>query len=497
MSIDLSRARYRMIVNNQPVEAASGDWMDTYNPATGKVLAQVPRGDASDVERAVAAARAAFEGGKWARTSAPRRTRLMMKLADLLWANFDELARLETLNNGKAIASSKGELSQAIGELEFFAGAATKILGHTHSAPHGFLSYSLREPVGVCALIVPWNYPIMLTLRKLAPAIAAGNSAVLKPASATPLTGIVLAELAIEAGFPEGTINVVTGPGAVVGQALAESQRVDKVSFTGETQTGRHIVRAASGNFKRVTLELGGKSPNVVFEDADLEAAVSSSVWSIFYSAGQSCEARSRVLVAHSIYDEFVSAFVAKTQALRVGDPLDEQTHVGALISPAHRNTVEGYVQAGLAEGARLLCGGRPPSGDGLQDGSFYEPTVLGDVGNSMRVAQDEVFGPVAAMIAFQHESDAVQMANDVVYGLAASVWTSDIGRAHRVAAAIRSGVVTINQPFTVFPGTPFGGYKQSGWGREVSLDALNDYTELKSVLVGTGTRPLNPFGLP
>jgi acyl-CoA reductase-like NAD-dependent aldehyde dehydrogenase len=326
--------------------------------------------------------------------------------------------------------------------------------------------------------------------------LAAGNAVVLKPASATPLTALIIGEWCLEAGIPPGTVNIIAGPGEEVGSYLVRHPGVDKVSFTGETGTGREIMRAAAETVKRLSLELGGKSPNIVFEDADLEGAAAGSVWAIFYSAGQSCEARSRLFVHESVYDRFVSLFVEKAKKVRVGDPLDPNTQAGALISPAQVKRVEGYVRAGLSSGGRLLCGGDRPRDASLARGNFYLPTALAIDDHSSKLAQEEIFGPVVVILRFQSEAEVVTMANDVMYGLAATLWTRDVGRAHRVASQIRSGVVTINSPFTVFPGTPFGGYKQSGFAREVALEALYSYTELKSVLVFMGEKPLNPFGI-
>jgi aldehyde dehydrogenase (NAD+)/betaine-aldehyde dehydrogenase len=350
----------------------------------------------------------------------------------------------------------------------------------------------LKEPVGVCAQIVPWNYPLLMAVWKLSPALAAGCSVVLKPDPLTPLSVLRLAELATEVGFPPGSINIVPGDGPTAGAYLVKHPGVDKVAFTGSTKTGGEIMRLCSDPIKRVTLELGGKSPNLVFADADLDDAIPSSVWSIYYSAGQSCEARSRVLVDASIYDDFVSRFADYAKQLKVGDPLDPETQVGSLISTAHRDRVHGFVERGVSEGAEIVAGGAP--GDGK--GAFYQPTVLAKVDNTMEVAQEEIFGPVVTVIPFEDEKDAVRIANDVKYGLMATVWTGDPARGHRVARAIKSGMVGINMPFTAFPGIPFGGYKQSGFGRELSIDTLELYLETKGVLFSTSPKPFNPFGL-
>jgi aldehyde dehydrogenase (NAD+)/betaine-aldehyde dehydrogenase len=484
-------SEHGLFIDGQVVEPASGELRDVLEPASGKVLARAATAGEADVDRAVEAARAALEG-RWGRTAPTERSRLLHALADAIAANREELAELESRNVGKAISSVKAEVAGAAENFRFFASALGTIGGRSNPVGGSLLSYTLKEPVGVCGQIVPWNYPLLMAVWKLSPALAAGCSVVLKPDPQTPLSALRVAELASEVGFPAGAINVVPGDGPGAGAYLVRHPGVDKVAFTGSTRTGSEIMRLCSEPIKRLTLELGGKSPNLVFADANLDDAIPSSVWSIYYAAGQSCEARSRVLVETSLYDEFVSRFADFAQQLRVGDPLDPETQVGSLISTAHRDRVHGFVQRGIAEGAEVVTGGELGEGPG----AFYRPTVLAGVRNSMEVAQEEIFGPVVTVIPFEDERDAIRIANDVRYGLFATVWTGDPARGHRVAARIKSGMVGINMPFTAFPGIPFGGYKQSGFGRELSVEALDAYLETKGVLVSTSPKPFNPFGL-
>jgi aldehyde dehydrogenase (NAD+)/betaine-aldehyde dehydrogenase len=483
---------YGLFIDGETAEPSSGELRELTEPATGAPLAKAAVANEQDVDRAVEAARAALDGD-WGRTAPTERSRLLHALADALVANRKELAELESRNVGKAISSVKAELAQAIENFRFYGSAIASIAGRSNPVGGSLLFYSLKEPVGVCGQIVPWNYPLMMTTWKLAPALAAGCTIVLKPDSATPLSALRMAELATEVGFPPGTINVVPGPGPTVGAHLVKHPGVEKIAFTGSTTTGAEIMRMAADGIKRLILELGGKSPNLVFADANLEDAIPSSVWSIYYSAGQSCEARSRVLVERPLYDDFVARFSEAAAGLRLGDPLDPETQVGSLISPERRDRVNGYVEAGREEGAEVVTGGELPA-DGK--GAFYPPTVLAQVDNSMRVAQEEIFGPVVTVIPFEDEKDATRIANDVRYGLMATVWTGDPARGHRLARRIKAGTVGINMPFTAFPGIPFGGYKQSGFGRELGLETLEDYLETKSVIVSTSPKPFNPFGL-
>ena len=485
----------KLLIDGELRDAAGGATFVTFDPAHGRELATIAQAGADDVDAAVIAARGALEGA-WAKTSPAKRARGLNRLAQLLDEQTDALAELESRNNGKAKWQCAAEINVAVATLELFAGSAQHLYGRSHVVNPSVVGYTLREPVGVVGAIIPWNYPLMLAAWKVAPALAAGNTMVLKPASATPLTAIRLGELALEAGIPPGVLNVVPGPGGEVGEAIAAHPGVDKVAFTGETATGRRIAEVAAKTLKRVSLELGGKSPNIVFDDADLEAAVIGSLWAIYYSAGQSCEARSRILVQDGVYDGFASAFAQGARALAVGDPLADETKVGSLISRAHADRVREFIETGLADGGELLAGGPRVELDGdLDADAFVAPTVIAGIGSDARIAQEEVFGPVVTLTRFGDEAEAVQIANDVRYGLAATVWTGDGGRGHRMAQRIRSGTVSINTPFVAFPGVPFGGFKESGYGREQSIEALDLYTETKAILVGTSPKPVNPFG--
>jgi aldehyde dehydrogenase (NAD+)/betaine-aldehyde dehydrogenase len=482
---------YGLFIGGELVEPESGEFRELVEPATGASLARAAMAGEADVDRAVEAARSAL-AGDWGRTPGTERARLLHALADAIVANRAELAELEARNVGKAISSVKAEIHQAVENFRFYGSAIASIAGRSNPIGGSLLFYSLKEPVGVAGQIVPWNYPLTMTTWKLAPALAAGCAVVLKPDPQTPLTALRLAELAAEVGVPAGVVNVVQGDGPTTGAYLVRHPGVDKVAFTGSTRTGGEIMRLASDPVKRVTLELGGKSPNIVFADADLGNAIPSSAWAIYYAAGQSCEARSRLLVEKSLYDEVVSRMSEYASSIRVGDPLDADTQMGSLISNAHRDRVHGFVDRSTGEGAEVVAGGAVPDGVG----AFYPPTVVAAPSNDLEIVQEEVFGPVVAVTSFEDEADAIRLANDVRYGLMATVWTGDPARGHRLAARIKAGTIGINMPYTAFPGIPFGGYKQSGFGRELGLETLDLYLETKSVIVSTGSRPINPFGL-
>ncbi|MBW3112896.1 aldehyde dehydrogenase family protein [Bacillus sp. MCCB 382] len=494
--LEMKREHYSLVINGQRMESTTGETFTTYNPATGEAIATVSLASVEDAEKAVEAARNAFDYGKWKKFPINKRSRVLNKIAGIMRSRFNELVSLEIMDSGKSLSAAQGQVMQAIEDFEFYAGAIVGHRGTVNNVPGQFTNVAEKEPVGVCAQIIPWNYPLMMAAWKIAPAIAAGCSVVVKPATLTPLTAIVLGEICIEAGVPEGIVNIIPGAGSSVGNYLVEHEKVDKVAFTGSTPIGKNIMEKASQTLKRVTLELGGKSPNIVFEDADVDAAVDGSLFGIFYNTGQSCEARSRLYVHEDIYDEFMEKFVEKTKKLKLADPHDKGTHIGAIINQDQLDTIDGYVQSAKEEGATILAGGSPTKVEGFENGYWYEPTIITGVNHDMKVVKEEIFGPVVVVMKFKDEKEAIKLANDSEYGLGSAVWTQNHGRATRVSKAIQAGIVMVNCPFSAFPGTPFGGYKQSGFGRELCVETLDLYTETKSIISYFGNRPLNPFGV-
>src|SRR5579872_4396482 len=473
----------KMLINGKWVESASGKTFPTYNPATADVLAQIAEGDAEDINRAVAAARAAFDKGPWSKMSASQRGRIIWKIGDLIEQNLEELAQLESLDNGKPLKIARvADIPLAAELFRYMAGWATKIEGNTipiTGAPaNKFLAYTLREPVGVAGQIIPWNFPLLMAAWKLGPALAVGCTVVLKPAEQTPLTALRLGELMLEAGLPDGVVNIVPGYGETAGAALAAHPDVDKVAFTGSTEVGRLIVTAAAGNLKKVSLELGGKSPNIVFADADLECAIPGSANAIFFNQGQTCAAGSRLFVHKSIFDKVISGVADKAKKFNIGPGLDPTTTLGPLVSREQLERVCGYLDSGMKDGAKAAIGGHKIAGSGY----FVEPTILVDVRPEMKVVREEIFGPVVTAIPFSDPSEIVKSANDSHYGLASAVWTRDISTAHKVAAKLRAGTVWVNCYNVFDPALPFGGFKQSGWGREGGPESLNLYTQTKAV---------------
>ncbi len=474
----------KLFIGGKWVDAASGKTFPTVNPATGETLTVVAEGDERDAASAVEAAHAAFHTGPWAEMSASDRGKILWKIGDLVDKYNEELGTLETLDNGKPIFESRYVDMPMVAEVfRYYAGWATKIHGETVPVKGPFLNYTLCEPLGVVAAITPWNFPLLLASWKIAPALAAGNTVVLKPASWTPLTALRLAEICQEAGVPDGVFNVITGPGTTLGKALVHHPKVAKVAFTGETRTGQEILRDSAGTLKRVTLELGGKSPNIVLADADLDAAVRGATIGIFYGKGEVCAAGSRLFVEKKIHDEFMQKLIDRAKKTQPGDPLDPKTRFGALVSERQMQTVLGYIEKGKAEGAKLVAGGeRATVGNGK--GCFVQPTIFDGVRNDMTIAREEIFGPVLAGIEFGDVDEAIRLANETQYGLAAAVWTRDIGKAHRVARKLQAGTVWINTYNNYDAAAAFGGYKMSGYGRELGVHALEHYTQVKSVWV-------------
>jgi aldehyde dehydrogenase (NAD+) len=473
----------KLIINGEAVDAASGRTFTTMNPATEEPICAVAEAGVEDVDRAVRAARAAFESGPWPRMKPAERQRILWRLGDLLMEHADELGRLETLDNGKPIFESRQiDLPMAANCFHYFSGWATKLAGETLPVNPAFFTYTLREPLGVIGAIIPWNFPMIMVGWKCAPALAAGNCVVLKPAELTPLTAIRIGQLGLEAGLPPGVLNVLPGPGSIVGEAMVKHPGIDKITFTGSTEVGKRIMRLCADTVKKVTLELGGKSPNIVFADADLEAAVRGATTGIFYGKGEVCAAGSRLLVEASVHDEFVSKLAERAKKTVPSDPLDPKARLGALVSQAQMDKVLGYVATGIEEGATLVAGGQrqPVNGKGW----FVQATVLDGVDNRMRVAQEEIFGPVLSVIAFDDVDDAVRKGNDILYGLAAGVWTRDVKKAHAVARRIQAGTVWVNAYNFYDAAMPFGGYKNSGFGRDLGPESLREYTQVKSVWV-------------
>jgi betaine-aldehyde dehydrogenase len=475
----------KMVIGGESVDAADGQTFEIVNPANGQVIATAPLGGKEDVDRAVKAAQDAFDAPKgWSSFAAGKRGRTLSKFAELIKKNSEELAQLESRNTGKPITSARGEIIGSSLVFDYYAGAANKIFGQTIPVSKPGLDITLREPIGVVGLIVPWNFPLLMASWKVAPALAAGNTAILKPASLSPMTAIRIGELALEAGFPPGVLNVVTGPGGSAGAAIAAHPGIGKVAFTGETTTGQEIMRLASSNVKKISLELGGKSPNVVYADADIERFAAESPYSVFDNCGQDCCARSRILVERSVHEKVVELFAEATRKVIVGDPADEKTQVGTLVSFKQRDRVKDYIEIGLGEGANIVIGGEAPDDAALKDGAYLMPTVFDNVGSDMRIAREEIFGPVVSIIPFDTEAEAIQLANATPYGLSGSVWSRDIGKALRTAKGIQAGVLSITSNSSVHTEAPFGGYKMSGIGRELGMSALDLYTETKNIFI-------------
>jgi len=475
---------YKFFVNG--AWTGSSETFDLVNPASGDVIGHVPRASKEHVDAAVEVARKAFDAPIWRDMEQTKRGKILLQIAALMREHFEEISKLETLNQGKPIRESKGDVAWAIRAFEYWGGAADKIQGETIPVTANRVTYTLREPLGVTAHIIPWNYPLALAVRSLAPALAAGNTVVAKPAELTPLTLLRVAEFAQKSGLPDGVFNVVTGSGAVAGRALVSNSHVDGITFTGSTDTGAHIMEDAAKNVTPVLLELGGKNPNIVFPDADLKRAVQMAKYAIFTNAGQMCWAGSRLFLHEEIYEKFLEELKKQTESLRIGPGLEEKTELGPMVSKEQQERVMGYIRSGTEEGAKLIIGGQPPDDLALRNGFFLKPTIFTDVKPTMKIAREEIFGPVLTVFRFSTVEDVIRMANETQFGLYAGVWTNDLKLAHRVVREIQAGVVAVNDYLVAYPQTPFGGYKDSGIGYESGLQAVNHYTRIKSVTMNT-----------
>jgi betaine-aldehyde dehydrogenase len=482
-----------MYVDGQWRLAAGGGTRDLLNPANGRTIATIAEAGAVDADAAIAAARKAFDAGPWGSTSAADRAALLFRVADAIDAHRDEFMRIDTLNNGKPLRETEYDAVDAANCFRYYAGLATKPSGQTFDVPAPSQTFTVREPIGVCGQIVPWNYPLLMAVWKLAPALAAGNVCVLKPSELTPLSTIRLAMIFEDLQFPPGVVNIVTGPGATAGHAMAASMLVDKIAFTGGTTTGRSIMRAATSNLKKISLELGGKSPNVVFADADFDTAIDYALYGIYANAGQVCSAGSRLVIERSLHDRFVERLVERAAKIRIGDGFDPNTEMGPIISPLHRERIEAYIATGIEEGAQLLCGGKRLGG-ALADGNFIGPTIFDRTRPEMRIVREEIFGPVLVVQTFDGEAEAIAIANDTIYGLAGAVFTQDVAKAHRVIRKMRAGITWINTYHPTYNEAPWGGYKQSGIGRELGTYGYDAYTEVKQINVNLDVEPSGWF---
>jgi betaine-aldehyde dehydrogenase len=491
----MAAEQLKMFINGEWTEALSGETREILNPANGQLIEVAAEGSEADANRAVAAAKAAFYDGGWWGTPAVERARLLFKAADLLEERKEEFAKLETLNNGKPLREAEFDVNDSIACFRYYAGLATKPHGQSYEVSDPMQAVVVREPIGVCGQIIPWNYPLLMAAWKLAPALAAGNTVVFKPAEITPVSAVKLFGIFEQAGFPAGVVNLVLGAGPTVGQTLAAHDDVDKIAFTGGTATGRKIMQAATGNLKKISLELGGKNPNIVFADADFDAAVDYALFAIFANSGQVCAAGSRLLLEESIYERFIERLVERTKAITVGDGLVEGTEMGPLVSEAHLNKVLNYVEIGKAEGATLLCGGNRLTGGTYEGGYYMEPTIFTDASSDMRIVKEEIFGPVLVVQTFKDEAEAVRMANDTIYGLAGAVFTGDGAKAQRVIRKLRAGITWINTYHPTYNEAPWGGYKQSGIGRELGTFGFEEYTEVKQINTNLQVEPIGWYG--